>query len=484
MSTFYAASIEQLLSDGERLLDARRHDEADAHARKVLEQQPRNSRAHALLAASLLMRERPAEALGHVEAALRTDRVSPRLHFMAALCQGPLGRVEDAVASYRRALQYRPDFVEARANLGYLLETMGQPGEAADCYRRVLATHPGEWFCLNRLGYCERVLGRPAEAAALLERARAVRADSPATLNELALAYLQLERKPDAIAMFRRAVEVEPTFAAAWFNLAKVLYLDYVVAEGAGQNPDKGPVLAAFDRVLELDPENEEFAYLRDCVSGVRRDRPPDAYIEAFFDRFAGRFDEKLVGELGYRGPEEAVALAKPFLEANRASRIWDLGCGTGLAGTLLRPYARSLIGVDLSSAMLGQARARGVYDELVHAEIVAFLAGCEPGTCDFALALELFIYVGDLLPAFHAAARVLRPGGWMVLSVEVAAGDTQEFVLLPTGRYAHSTRYVEECARAAGLGVSVSRSLTIRHDAGEPVAGYLFALDKGDTTT
>jgi len=56
--------------------------------------------------------------------------------------------------------------------------------------------------------------------------------------------------------------------------------------------------------VLALDPANVEFAYLRDCIAGVRADRPPDEYIAALFDRFAPRFDEKLVRELRYRGPE------------------------------------------------------------------------------------------------------------------------------------------------------------------------------------
>jgi predicted TPR repeat methyltransferase len=479
MSTLYAASMEQLLAEGERLLDAQRPDEADANARQVLAQQARNPRAHGLLAAALLMRERHAEALEHVEAALRNDRVNARLHFMAALCQGPLGRVDEAIASYRRALQYRPDFVEARANLGYVLEGLGRPDEAADCYRRVLGTHPREWFCLNRLGYCERVAGRPAEAAALLERAASLRPDAAATLNELALAYLALERKPDAIAAFRRAVEADPAFPAAPFNLAKVLYLDFIVDEGAGRTPDPAPLLACFDRALALDPGNVEFGYLRDCVAGVRRDRPPDAYIAGFFDRFAERFDDKLVGELGYRGPEVAAEFAKPYLDTNTDLRIVDLGCGTGLAAGFLRTAARTLVGVDLSGGMLEQARGRGVYDELVQEEIVAFLARSEPGSIDFALALDVFIYVGDLGPALTAAARALRPGGRMVISVELADADAEGFALLSTGRYAHSTGYVETVALAAGFSIADSRPFTIRHDAGEPLRDTSFALER-----
>ena len=479
MSTFYTATIEQLLGEAEALVQSQRYDEAESRAREVLRHQARNPRAHAVLASSLIIRERHEEALAHVESALRNDRANPRLHFMAALCEGPLGRVEAAIASYRRALQYRPQYLEARVNLGYLLETAGRQAEAVECYRRVLEVQPREWFSLNRLGYCERVLGRPAEAASLLERALALRPDFALTANELALAYLELGRKPDAIAMFRRSVELEPQFVAAARNLAKVLYLDYVVADGEGRQPDPAPVLESFDRVLALDPDDREFGYLKDCVAGVRPDRPPDEYISTFFDRFAATFDDKLVGELRYRGPELMAEFMKGYLDRRSDLRVVDLGCGTGLSGGFLRRSARTLVGVDLSAAMLEGARARAIYDDLVREEIAAFLGRCEPGSVDLAVALEVFNYVGDLQPVLDAAARALAEGGRLAFSVELAAVPDKDFVLQSAARYAHSTRYVEEAARAAGLAVAESRQVAIREEAGMPVAGYLFALEK-----
>ena len=56
---------------------------------------------------------------------------------------------------------------------------------------------------------------------------------------------------------------------------------------------------------------------------------------------------------------------------------ILDVGCGTGLCGALLSPYARRLVGVDLSDRMLDQARERNIYDELVKGELTAYLDGC-----------------------------------------------------------------------------------------------------------
>ena len=59
---------------------------------------------------------------------------------------------------------------------------------------------------------------------------------------------------------------------------------------------------------------------------------------------------------------------------------VLDLGCGTGLAALPFRPFSDWVVGVDLSPAMLAQARKKGLYDRLIESEAMAFLAG-EPNT-------------------------------------------------------------------------------------------------------
>src|SRR4029450_3384975 len=102
--------------------------------------------------------------------------------------------------------------------------------------------------------------------------------------------------------------------------------------------------------------------------------RASDAYIEKTFDSFAASFDSKLA-KLSYRAPELITEMLKrPGLPPSKSLDILDAGCGTGLCGPLLAPYARRLVGVDLSERMLAQARTRGVYDELVKGELTAYL--------------------------------------------------------------------------------------------------------------
>lgn len=477
-----AELLERVVAEGEALLHAGRFAEGEQRARQVLRQQPRTPSAHALLGMSSLMQERHAEALAHVDAALKGDRVNARYHFLAALCLAGLARVDEAIAAYRRALQFRPGFLEARANLGFLLECTQRTAEAAECYRRVLDQDPRNYYSLNRLGYCERLLGNPAASVDLLRRSLAIDARIAAIHNELALSLLALGRADEAVASLRAAVEVEPGFVQGWANLAKVQYVRHLEALEAAQRdarplPDPAPVVECFDRLLSFEPGNVEFKYLRDSLAGVRVERPPDRYVESFFDRFASQFDARLVGELAYSAPEAAGRVLAPLLEGRSGLAAADLGCGTGLSGSVLRPYAKRLAGVDLSQRMLDLAKGRAVYDELVRDEIGEWL-GRERGTLDVLLALDVFIYVGDLTRVAGAAAGSLSGGGLFAFTIEELQGQG-DFVLLPAGRYAHGRDYVISAFVLAGLRLVAEEPFAIRHEAGRDVAARIFVFRK-----
>ena len=84
---------------------------------------------------------------------------------------------------------------------------------------------------------------------------------------------------------------------------------------------------------------------------------------------------------------------------------VLDLGCGTGQAGAWVKDYARTMVGVDLSSAMLSEARRKGLYQELYEMSIAEYVDsvvskgdnGCSSSTFDVIVAAEVFSYIGDL---------------------------------------------------------------------------------------
>ncbi len=464
------APIAEQLRAATDLVHAGRFLQAEAAARQVLARQPRNAGAHYLLGLSALFQNRHADALPPVEKAMALDGANAQYPFVRAICLASLGRPEEAVAAYRRAVALRPEFFEAWANLGNLLETRREFAGAEEAYRRAEQLRPGVAPVQNGLGMC--LLAREDLAGAAQAFGRAVQADPAfATAhNNLGHTLGKLRQVDAAIAHLQEAVRLRPDYAVAWVNLGEQCYVARRDAEA----------VQAIDRALALDPDNAGLAHLRDAIAGVQTGRAPDEYIRGFFDRFAADFDARLVGDLEYRTPQRMAEFLAPWLEPRRGTlRVEDLGCGTGLSGAVLKPFAARLAGVDLSGQMLARARERGLYDELAEAEICAYLDARPAGACDLVAAMDVFVYLGDLAPVFGSVARALAPGGLFAFSVERLDGEG-EYRLARSGRYAHSAAYLRALAARHGLAEWKMEETVIRKEANEPVAGLHAAFAKG----
>jgi predicted TPR repeat methyltransferase len=153
---------------------------------------------------------------------------------------------------------------------------------------------------------------------------------------------------------------------------------------------------------------------------------------------------------------------------------VLDAGCGTGLCGALVAPYARRLVGVDLSDGMLALAREKNVYDDLVNGELTTYLRD-HRGTFDLVVSADTLVYFGDLSAVADAAAHALRPGGMLVCTLEhaVDADPDVPFRLAFHGRYNHAQAYVERALTAAGFRATIAHA-ELRTEAGAPVAGLV----------
>lgn len=198
----------------------------------------------------------------------------------------------------------------------------------------------------------------------------------------------------------------------------------------------------------------------------------PQAYLTGLFDQYAECFDDHLE-LLGYSVPRHLLQMARACLPACQLYSMLDLGCGTGLAGSVLRPLASQLDGVDLSREMLAKAAERDVYDTLIHGEICDHLPVGE--AYDVMVAAEVLIYMGRLLPFFTAVANALGAGGIFIATCET--GEEHDYELKPSRRYAHRPDFVRRCAAGAGLNELKSRDIRLRRDGMDSVDGVIFAF-------
>lgn len=244
------------------------------------------------------------------------------------------------------------------------------------------------------------------------------------------------------------------------------------------EHGEEGYAAGIFARWLAVDPCNARARHLRASLLGVGvPDRCTEGYLRSEFDSFSDSFDAVLAG-LSYQAPHlVADALTRAQPSAKSALDILDAGCGTGLCGPLLRPWARRLVGVDVSGGMLTRAEQRAEYDDLVQSDLVAF-ARTQPATFDLIVSSDVLVYFGRLQDVFDAMACALRSGGQLIATVEWHEGDS-DFQLNATGRFSHGGPYVASSLARAGLTAAALTTVVLRQENGNPVPGLLIEARK-----
>jgi predicted TPR repeat methyltransferase len=383
------------------------------------------------------------------------------LHLLGVLSH-QAGDSERAIELIERAMRARPNDPTMYNNLGNVLVEKERHAEAAVAYRRAIELGYEGANAESNLGASLTALGEADAAVAAFERALALDPKHAGAHGNLGSMLYHKRRYPEAISHLEQAIAGEPKFAPTRRTLALSLHR-------SGRQNEAIDSLRAWLEVTPDQPDAVHFlaAFTQQNVP----ERASDDYVRSAFDSLAIRFDEHL-RELGYRAPELVAAAVTPLLgAADGRLDVLDAGCGTGLCAASLRPYAKTLTGVDLSPAMLERAERRGGYDELVEAELTAYIRA-RSAQFDVIVSADTLCYFGDLGAFLRAARGALRARGVLAFTVESAQRSSPPFVLELHGRYAHAADYVQCALADAGFELHTSDLVTLRMEAGQPVAG------------
>ncbi len=391
---------------------AGRIDQAEKIFRRLVRNHPDRIELHLSLVAIARDAGRLQDALDRLRPALALDPDRVDLHFQRGALLFQLGRAEEAISSYRRAVELAPSLAEAHVDLAITLWKSNRVEEACASFARYVALEPASAQGYMNLG---------------------------ATLHELG-------RLEEAIAAYTRTLTIDPSHADAHGSLGMALHQ-------LGRNGGEERVARIAGDWRTRFPTNPWASHLGAAISGRNApDRASDAYLRGEFDACAEGFEQRL-GELGYCAPRLlAEALARELASPTGLLEVLDLGCGTGWGGPYLRPFARRLVGLDLSPRMLDRAREQGVYDELVMEEVGTYLRAHERAF-DVIFAADVFCYAGRLDAILSAVAGALRPGGTIGFTVEEDL-EGEEFRLNPSGRYSHTSPYLRRVVAGAGLAI------------------------------
>ena len=293
-------------------------------------------------------------------------------------------------------------------------------------------------------------------SGAAVERLRA--AGEPTRLRVLAL----LKREELAVLELGRVLDQSQPRVSRHLKLLTEAGLVERFPDGAwvfyrlsAAEPARAFVEHALAMVDAADP-----AFARDLarLAEVRAERRAEA--ADYFAENAARW-----GELRSLHVDEAEVEAAILAAAGPGPfrRLVDLGTGTGRMLTLVGARAEGALGLDLSRSMLNLAR-RDVDEaglervELRHGDI--FRTGLPSGFADLVLVHRVLHYLSDPAAAVAEAARLVSPGGRLLL-IDFAPHALEHL------REAHQHRRLgfsdEEIARwAAAAGLAVAPSITL----------------------
>jgi predicted TPR repeat methyltransferase len=426
-----ALTLDEAVAVALALQQAEQWEAAEDIYRTVLEAAPNHADALHFSGVLAHQRGRGDDAIALIERSLELDPEQADWYSNLGIVLQQQLRLDDAITAYRSAIALDPSHANAHSNLGVVLRAKGKVAEAEAAYRAAIRTDPEHTDAYHNLGVLLNAQRRPREAALCFSKVITLRPKDPEARRLLALAHCTLGEIEQAVTIFEEWLTDDPDDPVALHMLAAC----------SGRNVPA---------------------------------RASDAFIETTFDSFAVSFDSKLA-KLAYQAPALiAETLKRSGVAPSNSLHVLDAGCGTGLCGALVAPYARRLVGVDLSGGMLAQARERSVYDELVKAELTAYLAGCSE-TFDVIVSADTLVYFGSLVDVVAVAGNALRRGGQLIFTVEELVGVEPDhgYSLGTSGRYRHAREHVQRVLKGAGLHVKIV-SAELRLEAGEPVAGLL----------
>lgn len=412
------------------------------------------------------------------------------------------GKLNEAAHCFKSAIEKEPNYIDAYYNFGLVLSKKNDFDAAIEIYNKLLTMAPDHFAALFHLGCALMLSDKIDEAIKVFLQIEANQPNHFETQSNLATCFLKRGELNEAKLHYFKALELMPNDIQILFNLG-VINMQQGQVDTAIQhyqravqiNPDDfaihnnlgvaflakqhlGFALQHFQEALRIQPKNEAVQHTLKILSEHQHLlASPPAYVKSLFDSYADHYEPHLLTALDYQLP---TLLQRAVLETAKPQPsswdILDLGCGTGLCGVPFKPFAKSLVGVDLSPKMLEIAADKKIYDQLIEQDLVPFLQD-KNSSYDVILAGDVLVYLGDLTDIFKTVHAALREKGLFVFNTEIR--DDADYKMNQSGRFAHQKKYLEKMATQNQFKISYYQKVVTRQQNNEPVYGHLFILTK-----
>ena len=372
-----------------------------------------------------------------------------------------------AITTYQQLLNLSPSHVAARFHLACALMYIKKMDDSIHEFSQIEQIEPHHFETQANLATCYLKKGALQKAKEHYLKALELMPNDTQILFNLGVIYTEQGDLDSAIRQYQKAVHQQPDFFSAHNNLGVAFIAKQHVAFA----------LHHFQEAARLQPQNESIRYTIQALSQNKRLlAAPTDYVKSLFDSYAGHYEQHLLSALDYQLPLHIKRILERFHPLPAAWNILDLGCGTGLCGVILKPFAKTLVGVDLSEKMLEVALSKKIYDQLACEDVSLFLMN-KKATYDVIVAGDVLVYIGDLAPLFHHIHSALRERGLFIFNTEIS--DNEDYRMTQSGRFAHQKNHLEKLAKENHFAVRHYEKTITRLQNNMPVYGHLYVLAK-----
>ncbi len=499
---------------------------------RALKQQPTDARLHNNLANAYKHSHAYDQAIYHYQQAIQLDPHYAQAHNNLAAVYALQGEFKPALHHYRLAINTEPDFAVAHYNLGLLLLKNNQLEAAQKQFNNVLAIVPHHVDAQFYIGVLQLEANALEKAERAFHNVLLIDSEHVQALTNLGVIALKHEKGQLAIDYFTKALALDNHNVDARNNLAATFIhndrfenalmhydvllqhdphnIEYLYNTGVAQMAlghlqeaimhfktiltlqdqhfatlnnlaaihlrlgKRVEAIAFLNRAIVANPKDEASQFMLNALTG--REKNPHScstYVMNLYNHYALYYENHLQGPLGYSLPHRIGRILHQ-LDCNKVKNTIDLGCGTGLCGVVLREVSEHLTGVDMAAKMLAEANHKGIYDELIEAELIAFLQN-NTQRYELAVAADVLPYLGELDTLFAAIHQRLAKEGLFIFTHEISTSEAWK--LQDSARFSHHPDYIKTLCKQHDFQIVYQEKVVARQQQEKPLYVMLYAI-------
>tara|TARA_Y100000022_G_scaffold176570_1_gene165955 strand:- start:693 stop:2987 length:2295 start_codon:yes stop_codon:yes gene_type:complete len=373
-------------------------------------------------------------------------------------------KFEEAIAAYTKAILLKPQNADFYYNMGNARKDQGKLEEAIEAYTQAIGLKPDYAGAYNNLGVIFHDQGKLEKAEEAYRKVVSFKPNLPEPFNNMGNALLDQGKIDEAIKAYEKAISIKPEYTEAYTNMGNALNRQGKIEKA----------IEAYSKAITFQPGNGDAKHMLSALTGKTCETAPRDYVRSLFDRYAKKFENSLVDKLEYKIPNLTKDILITPKRNETLGSVLDLGCGTGLLGPEIKPHCSKIEGVDLSLHMLEIAKQKNVYDKLSQFDIAEYLSSM-PLDFDYYIALDVFIYIGELSEIFRLIRLRNRKPGHLVFSTEHT--EVHGYHILKSGRYSHSKSYIEDLCTKFGYNISHFSTTDLRKENEHFLTGGIYVL-------